>query len=67
MLHEEYGVKAVVNCIGEYIGPVDAYDKYDIEQLWIPVADYAAVSLMKEVGMGHNLTTICYTCTADVS
>ena len=42
-LHDEYGVRAVVNCIGEYVGPVDKYDDYNIEQLWIPVADYAAV------------------------
>jgi len=39
------GVQAVVNTCDEYKGPITAYDKHDIKQLWIPVVDFTSPSV----------------------
>ena len=43
------GVKAVVNTCEEYAGPVDAYALYNIDQLHLPVVDYASPTLTQIV------------------
>lgn len=39
------GVTAVVNMCKEYPGPLDLYEKYGIEQLWLPTVDFNPPSL----------------------
>lgn len=34
------GVTAVINMCKEYPGPVDLYQQYGIEQLWLPTVDF---------------------------
>jgi atypical dual specificity phosphatase len=38
-------VGSVVNMCEEYRGPVDLYEKYSIDQLWLPTTDFNAPSL----------------------
>jgi atypical dual specificity phosphatase len=45
------GVRAVINMCQEYPGPVDAYKKLGIEQLWLPTIDFQPPSL-KHVSQG---------------
>ena len=39
------GVRAVVNMCQEYPGPRKLYEKYQIEQLWLPTVDFNPPSL----------------------
>ncbi|KDO29051.1 hypothetical protein SPRG_06106 [Saprolegnia parasitica CBS 223.65] len=39
------GVRAVVNLCDEYAGPVEAYRKRGIQQLWLPTVDHTEPSL----------------------
>lgn len=39
------GVKAVVNTCEEYPGPLLAYERFDIEQFWMPTTDFTHPSL----------------------
>ena len=39
------GVTSVVNTCAEYEGPVDAYDKHNIQQLRVPTVDFTHPSL----------------------
>ena len=41
----EQGVGGVVNMCQEYQGPIDLYDHYNIEQLWLPTIDFQSPSL----------------------
>lgn len=43
-LHQE-GVSAVVNTCEEYVGPVEEYARFGIEQLHIPTTDFTAPSI----------------------
>lgn len=43
-LYQE-GVRAVINMCQEYPGPVDAYKKLGIEQLWLPTIDFQPPSM----------------------
>ena len=38
------GVGGVVNSCDEYGGPVSTYEKYGIQQLYLPVIDYTSPS-----------------------
>ena len=46
----EMGIRGVVNCCGEYPGPVDAYASVGIAQLHIPSVDHyeADASLLED-------------------
>jgi len=39
------GVRAVVNTCEEYAGPIEQYEQYGIEQLWIPTTDFTHPTL----------------------
>lgn len=39
------GVRAVVNMCQEFRGPIDLYEKFQIEQLWLPTIDFQPPSL----------------------
>jgi len=37
----------VINTCDEYKGPIIAYEKYDIKQLWLPIIDFTSPSLLQ--------------------
>lgn len=39
-LHEEYGVRGVINMCEEYPGPVSKYKRLGIKELWLPTVDH---------------------------
>ena len=44
-LHENLRVGGVINLMDEWQGPVAAYSKYGIEQLWLPTIDHVEPSV----------------------
>lgn len=39
-LHEEYGVRGVINMCKEYAGPTSKYERLGIKELWLPTVDH---------------------------
>mmetsp|Transcript_5377 Transcript_5377/g.6580 ORF Transcript_5377/g.6580 Transcript_5377/m.6580 type:complete len:195 (+) Transcript_5377:2-586(+) len=39
-LHDEYGVRGVINMCEEYKGPKKEYEKLGMEELWLPTTDH---------------------------
>jgi len=48
-LHQDYGIRGVINTCEEYSGPVRTYNRFGIRQLHLPIVDYSPPTMEQVV------------------